>query len=66
MTKQYNKHSSPILNKQEMHVWLYVYQLSIKFSNKMSKRYKGPYLITACDGSHNFKLRSIDINKDLP
>ena len=60
MTKQYNKHSSPILYKQGMHVWLYAYQLSNKFRNKMSKRYIGPFVITACDGSHNFKLRSIE------
>ena len=66
MTKQYNKHSTPIIYKQGMHVWLYVYQLSNKYSNKMSKRYIGPFVITACEGSHNFKLRSIDTNKDLP
>ena len=49
-----------------MYVWLYVYQLSNKYSSKMSKRYIGPFVITTCDGSHYFKLRSIGTNKDLP
>ena len=32
----------------------------------MSERYTGSILVTACDGSRNFRLSSVDNNKNLP
>ena len=64
MTKQYDKHSTPVIYTVGMYVWLYVYKLINKYSSKFSQKYVGPFVIIKREGL-NCWLQNPSDGKDV-